>query len=421
MSIPEQIGLILHPERPDVPKEDLALVPLYAVTNEGGVGEQNDTIPVMSLGLYDLVASQWAFLSDGRAFIACQSFGETKYWIERALLAEATYSFTTAKIDLKAAEIEGVYLAEFWDKERTKLLERKQVTVEHQMLGAIPGGTIDVLPGTYDIVRLMNKRLLNNQLCPFSLIILVNGARVAIVPDILWGIADESAVEAEAKGLAVTVSAEEVRDAFASAPKPLLDYVPVKEIWLTDNQMHYVSPEWMGVVCVLERMPTGQDEVTNVANVKQQQVQNYMTNAGVRFGTDIFIQDSYRGTGVEYHEAMHKLSHRAMRDVLGAMFNEGVTEYFTWKVIDGLIKKGVVIRDESQYGSQRTAVAKLLEHGVTEAELAEAYFKGRLQPLFDRFSMMTKGSLSLDGYAARLLSSNKAHAAIQVLGAAVGT
>jgi hypothetical protein len=58
--------------------------------------------------------------------------------------------------------------------------------------------------------------------------------------------------------------------------------------------------------------------------------------------------------------------------------------------------------------------------GITEAELAEAYFKGRLQPLFDRFSTMTMGSLSLDGYGARL-SSAKAHAAIQVLGTAVGT
>jgi hypothetical protein len=422
MSMPVTTRLILHPDRPDGPKEGIHQVPLYAVTSEGGVGAQlpADTMTVMMLALYDLVASQWAFLPDGRAFIACQSsFSEEKYWIERSLLAEAGYQVTTAQIDLEAAEIEKALLATFWQEKRTELLHRKQAVIEHPMIGATRSGVVDVAPGTYPMAGLLEKQLRSDQLTPFSLFILVNDAKVAIVPDTLWGIADESAVEAEQKGLAGKVPAAEVRAAFESAPQPLRGYVPAND-WLTDAQMHYVNQEWMGAVCVLRRLPASQQEVTKAAEDEQLLFTEGMTSAGVRFGADIFIQESYRGTGVEYHESVHKLSHRAMRDVLGQMFNEGATEYFTWKVIGDLVSKGLVIRDESQYGPQRHAVTTLIEHGVAETELAEAYFRGRLQPLFDKFAAITKNKLSLDGYAARL-GNAKARAAINVLDGVVGT
>jgi hypothetical protein len=92
----------------------------------------------------------------------------------------------------------------------------------------------------------------------------------------------------------------------------------------------------------------------------------------VRFGENIYVQYSYRGTGVEYHEAMHKLFHRSMRDALGSMFNEGVTEYFTWHVIGGLVADGHVVRDEAQYGPQRSRSPAWSSEDV----LARVYFAG---------------------------------------------
>jgi hypothetical protein len=422
VSTPRRPKLILNPHRPDLPQDGFDPVPIHAMTVEDQVGEQLAKSPlmVMSLPMWDIDASQWAFLPDGRAFVACGLDGSRKdHWIERRLLVEDDYETTVGRIDSKAREIEQGDLASFWEGKRTEILGSHQVIVRQAMSGAAGPAAVTVEPGTYPIVELLEERLVRDQLCPFSLIIKVRARDVAIVPDVLFGVDDEAATEAEGKGLAAEVAASAVKAAFAAAPEPLGGYVPASD-WLTDNQMHYLDEEWMGAACVLERMPASQQEVAEAAKEKPQVFTGCGTNPGVRFGEDIFILNSYRGTGVEYHESVHKLSHRALRDVLGQMLNEGVTEYFTWKVIGGLVGQGLIIRDESQYGRQREAVTILIKHGVTEAELAQAYFKGLLQPLFDKFRAMTKGKLGLDAYAARLDKKN-ADAAIEVLEATIGT
>lgn len=415
MSMAQQPTLILHPDRPAEPRKPSAEIPAYAVTAQDGVGAlAPGSLHAGGVALLDINSQRWAFLPDGRALVlASLAVGEGKFWVERALLAEDTFPATVGAIDVRAEQDEKNLLAAFWEKRREMLRSMNPVVVAHEMPGATVKGEIVVPPGSYPQVRLLEKRLLDSQLCPFSVMIKVGSTNVAIVPDSLFGTDDETAEAASEQGLGQPVPAAKVMEVFAAAPPLIRAHVP-QTAWLTDSQIHYVSPEWMGAVCVLQRLPASEAEVTKAAEQDPDLYAACLDNAGVRFGDHIFCLLSYQGTGTEYHEAMHKLSHRAMRDVLGQSFNEGVTEYFTRLVIEELSKSGQLIRDDGQYGAQRDAVTALLTHAVTADELAAAYFTGQLQPLYDGFARATKGALSLDGFAARL-GSRTADAAAAIL------
>jgi hypothetical protein len=415
MSAPQEPSFILHPDR-DVPRGDWDELPVYELTSRGGVGPlKQGALMVFSFSFATFDPARWDFLPDQRAVIAAPGGIGTGggFWMERALLAEPGYAGTTAQIDAEAFAMEQRLKESFWKERRAEILAMKEITIRNEMPGAIPNNIITVRPGTYAREpRLLEKRLLESQLSPFCVFIWVDGVKVAIIPDALWGTSDEAAEAAQAKGLGKPLTANAIRDVFAAAPPLVRDHLPATA-WLTDAQIHYVTPGEMGAVCVLERLPASADEISAAATEHPADYNAGMGTAGVRFGDHIFIEQAYQGTGTEYHEALHKLSHRAMRDVLGKWFNEGATEYLTWKVIQPLADAGKVIRDDDQYGPQRTAIETLIPGAFSAAELAAAYFQGQLQPLYDGFARATGRQLSLDGYAARL-SAVTAAAAVNV-------
>jgi hypothetical protein len=171
----------------------------------------------------------------------------------------------------------------------------------------------------------------------------------------------------------------------------------------------------MGAVFVLERLPKSQEEILAALKKDRARFAEGLGMPGVRLGNELYIQETHKGGGTEYHEATHRLSQRAVRDVLGFHFNEGVTEYFARLVVKGPVSRNELVHNEAQYLSQYGGIVELLRSkAATEDELADAYFKGMLQPLFARFADRTKQQMSLQAYADHL-DPNHSFAAQEVL------
>ncbi len=80
------------------------------------------------------------------------------------------------------------------------------------------------------------------------------------------------------------------------------------------------------------------------------------------------------------HEGLHKYSSLAFEAVFGTHLNEGVTQYFTRRVID---ERGITGRVKSAYdNSELPCARKLLDWiGNDEGALAAAYFQGKIDRL----------------------------------------
>jgi hypothetical protein len=357
-------------------------------------------------------------------------------FIDRADLVESTYKPTTTRID-DLAERNGEELRRgYWEQKRQGLEVAGKINFDKSVPGinakAIKdrkveeGGHVTVPAAEYAIVGFMpNVTVAHGQYAPFSVIIDVGGMEVVVSPDRSWGVERGHVDKAKELNLDAKLAAKDILDVF-KADDSFRPYLSPPD-WLRDDQIHYVTPEQMGAVFVLKRVPESQDEVKAAELDNEGAFNEGKGTPGVRIGADIYIRLNELGTGTEYHEAIHKLSHPAVEHVLGHWFGEGLTEYFTRLLVTGLVKDGKLVRSDAQYSAQYKAIEALVAHAqVTQGELADAYFKGNIKPLYDKVAtaavqppFSAKKPFSLDGFAARLDPVHAA-AALEIFEAACG-
>lgn len=438
---------------------------IYRRKEDGGLGAaKEDKLLPRDFSSYLIGRPVPVHDTKGMPMVACNWVYGGEYLIGRNVLVEETYQRTLTEIDANDKAGDEI-LSGFWTRVSERLLDMTEVTLPIP-LSAIPmsaGGErrgrqakpVEVPPGTYRKIGIANQRVDFAQLSPFSLIISVEGEEMLVAPDILSydliksaeadtseeeagaseGVPEEKADVSEkadapeenplqgtevppqvAEALREIVpESEEVRAVRLTAEQIMASFtgnagfaryvkLPERPDWLRDEHIHYVTEDQMGALLVLDKMPKDQDEI-EAARADDRFAEGKTTN-GLRIGDDIHIRENRTGIGTEHHETVHTLSHPAVLEVLGFWFNEGLTEHFTQLLLEG----GEIVRNKDQYGQQHRAITALMEYaGVTESELADAYFRGELQPLYDRvaaravsppFSWDTP--FSLDAYAARL-------------------
>ncbi|MEU4223976.1 hypothetical protein AB0F17_06760 [Nonomuraea sp. NPDC026600] len=416
--------------KPETPKIKISWNPKYNNPNQITVYrvQEGDTIGQEisgaigweSLALDEFDDTKWVYHADGRPMIKGQRVtGGDPVFIDRADLVELTYKSTTTLIDDLAKRNSKELRRGFWEERRQELEGAGKVSFSESVPGintkAIKdrkveeGGHITVPAAEYDIVGFMsNVTVAHGQLAPFSVIINADGMEVVVSPDRSWGVEKGHVDKAKELNLNAKLAAKEILEVF-HADDSFRPYLSTPG-WLSDDQIHYVTPEEMGAVFVLKRAPESEDEV------KAAELENGGTfnegkgTPGVRIGADIYVQLNELGTGTEYHEAIHKLSHPALEHVLGHWFGEGLTEYFTRLLVTGLVRDGKIVRSDAQYSAQYKAIEALVAHAqVTQGELADAYFKGIIKPLYEKVAtaavhppFSAKKPFSLDGFAARL-------------------
>ncbi|GAA4198047.1 hypothetical protein GCM10022252_47840 [Streptosporangium oxazolinicum] len=452
-----KVGLVPHPKFKVL---DQASTPVYEKRQDGDIGDvQGEPFRYINQFLYTIGRPVPVRDAKGMPMVACVYIDGGEYFIGRDAFVERTYQRTLQVIDdAEAASDEG--LRTFWTKVFEPLQELTEVELSTP-LSAVPKSAVDqgrvrsaklvtVPRGTYRKIGLVNRRVEATQLSPFSLIIEVGGQELVIVPDLIVGAlfesqqTDESEEQPDApegvdvsegvdapeedpfqaievppqvtealqqivpesgKGRAPRLNAKQIMDLFAGSTE-FARYVtlPERPDWLRDEHIHYVTQDQLGAVLVLDRMPNDQKEIDD-ARTNDRFAQSETTN-GLQVKEEIYVREDCTGSGTEYHETVHKLSHPAVLDVFGFWFNEGLTEHFTQLLLEG----GELVRDKDQYGPQHMAITALMEYaGVTEQELADAYFRGELQPLYDRVASVAvhhpfsqENPFSLDGYAARV-------------------
>ncbi len=232
---------------------------------------------------------------------------------------------------------------------------------------------------------------------------------------------DRAGARAEAARLrlAVPLKPGQVMEPFADDETafPTVAWVP-QTTWLADGSVHYVGDDDMGAVFVLKHLPESVAEVSRARRADPGTFARGRASSGACVDGELFIQRQDMGTGVEYHEAVHALSHWAMAHVLGRDFAEGVTEYFARLITEPLAGAGR-LAPAGAHESPLAGIRALLDLGIGPDILAGAYFGGDLHPLFAAFAAATRGRLSLQGYASRL-GRRTAQAACQVLRDAAG-
>ncbi|MER5647494.1 hypothetical protein [Streptosporangium sp. NPDC002524] len=357
------------------------------------------------------------------------------YLIGRDALVEKTYQKTVDAIDATEKRHDADH-SEFWTRMLATLKELPEVTVPSQ-LSAFPKTAVDqrklrnarpvpVPPGTYPKTGILDRRMESGQFSPFSLAITVGTQEVVINPDLvvsdlipsrdsntpegntpqvvdaLQRAVSESGGE---KARAARLTAEQIVTLFTgSATFQQYVTLPADPGWLRDEHVHYVTQDEMGALLVLNRMPDNPGEIEKARSDDRFATSD--TTNGTQIDDHIYIKENRTGIGTEYHETVHRLSSPAVLAVLGFWFNEGLTEHFTQLLLEG----GTLVRNKNQYGEQHQAITALMEYaGVTETELADAYFRGELQPLYDRVARTAvhppfsrSAPFSLDGYAARV-------------------
>lgn len=333
-------------------------------------------------------------------------------WVERRELVDPTYATTLKTIDAMVAGQEAEFRDAYWPQRKAGIQAMAKISLPDDAQGVVGGSKsiVTVPKGTYKKLRVRDGVLFDPSVPFFVVIEVPKMGDVAIAPAALEGAETTDSDKAQASGLAVSVSAATIMETFAASPL-IRGYVP-NRVWLTDQQIHYVTPDEMGAAHVLERMPSGPEERTAAKTRDNDTFVNGTFVPGLRLGDDILVQLTGRGTGVEYHEALHRLSHQTFRGTFGRWFNEGVTEYFTRLAIAGLAERKALVRTDSPYEAQRTAAATLVKtHVVTDTELGEAYFGGNLVPLYAGFHRATGGELNLAAFAERLNPPNASTAA----------
>jgi hypothetical protein len=392
----------------------------FDCTADGRVGVPVPADSPKSISYFDVTCDflladpgTWA-QSDGRPLVlatkhAAPGSGEAldpvPIWVERDVLVDPSHARTLNTIDEVAAVEEAELSEDFWPKLKAKIEATTKIHVPDDTQGVAAGSEkiVAVPKGTYEKVGVRDGTFLLPDSAPFFVIIKVpQMGVVAITYASVEGAETAQSVEAQAEGLAASVPAATIVETFAEGPAPIRDYLPA-QAWLTDAQIHYVTPDEMGAAHVLERMPTSLQELVEAKAKDNNAFVQGMSVPGLRLEEHILIQLTVRGTGTEYHEALHLLSHRNFRKTFGFWFNEGVTEYFTRMVIAQPATRRELVRTDSPYEAPLTAARTLVEkHIVTDIELSKAYFVGNLGPLYSGFHVATGGALSLLAFAERL-------------------
>ncbi|GAA3441590.1 hypothetical protein [Planomonospora venezuelensis] len=386
--------------------QDRRPLPAFETAEEGTLGPvwSSLTGTVVKQAFLEVDPDQWLEGPDRTHYVLGLQSSLTEVWVQRSCLGDPAYEATASAIR-KHHQLELEMLEEFWQKKRALYQNEdgtpKTVTLDVPMQGFNPDTRrfVNVEAGTYPC-RLGGRKIPDEpQLSPFTVALTVGDASVLINPDRLGGVVTEHNTEAGRQGLANTITAAEVRRAFTAAPSILTPYVPQDE-WLKEEHLHYTTADQMGAVFVRRAMPADDHDV-DMARKEDQGLFNVGADTpGVRFGDHIFIQRDQLGIGVEHHEAIHRLSHPGVHKILGFGFNEGVTEYFTRALFTAAGERVKVVRTEDQYGPQHDGVKALIDHGVlTESDLCEAYFLGRLKNLFDKATARFGHRFSLQAYA----------------------
>ncbi|MEU7894468.1 hypothetical protein AB0B45_16615 [Nonomuraea sp. NPDC049152] len=418
-----EAGWIAHPtypERPSISKaENREALLAFDKIDDGGFGEEWPiTGTQVAAGDLEVDPDVWK-QKDNVWFVSCNYMGLGEIWVARHLLGDPSYELTAVQIR-KAYEGEEGELAHFWNERKAEMEPdgpRATLTLTGIMSGrrVSDNKAIDVPAGTYQSQGTEPRKVYGErQLAPFSVIVLVNGERIMINPDDFFGHVDAHNVEARQQNLNVEINAATIRELFTGTTSIVAPYVPQGH-WLTDAHVHYVTPAQMGAVFVRKTMPESEQAVQDARAANPALFDVGVTTPGVRFGDHIFILLDELGIGVEYHEAVHRLSHPATLAILGFGFNEGVTEYFTRELFKHAARPPKVVRPDDQYMSQREAVEALLTaEAFTPHDLAEAYFMGDIQPLFTKAAARLGRQFSLQAYAQYVRSSH-ASAAVKVL------
>jgi hypothetical protein len=405
-----QKNWIVNPSLSDK-NDDLAgfePVPAHQKWADGGVGDKIAMFYASQVpGNVEVDPDVWALSPESKPLVLAQDLSSgTEIWIERAFLADPDYESTVRECQTRAEQLDMDLASEFWKRKETEYGALTDTLVE--LTKAAPalkgaGGRTELQPGSYQVLG-TNSRKLANQLAPFTVVLQTPAGPMLVDPASLDEGDDSAADEAKAKGVATELTATTIVAPFAGLPV-IRAYLPGGQ-WLTDGNVRYVTPEEMGAVFVLKRPPEPGD-VATARRTDQELFDAGAGTPGVRYVDNIFIQRSHLGIGVEYHEAIHRLSQPAVRAVLGFDFNEGVTEYFTRQLLAPVIQNGEVIRDEAQYRAQHDGVRELVSQGVmTEEDLAAAYFAGRVKLLFTRAADRLGPGFSLQGYAMSVTSRN---------------
>ncbi|MFV2103561.1 hypothetical protein [Micromonospora sp. LOL_024] len=381
-------------------------IPTYAKEGDQNVGArltgQFEYLTPSIISSTDIDESAWA-AADGQALVLAVNLLGAEVWAAREFLRDPAYQSTERSIQEIADQTEPQLLETFWHNQRQEFDERAEIVLETEVKGRDSTDTskvVTVPPGIYINHTVIDGRILPQQLAPFSIqLSLTNGAHVSVAPDDVAGVDNSHVTEAQNRGTATRLSAETVTARFATTATIIQRYLPTTQ-WLTDQQLHYPTPREMGAVFVLGRKPKDDSEIEQALEDSPELFEQGLTSPGVRLDDHIYVRDDQLGTGTEYHEAMHMLSHRSMRAVLGWDFNEGTTEYFTRLLLAESVDTAV--RNDAQYSSQRAGVEFLIDRELTTPlDLANAYFKGELEPLFTTMREATSGTelVSLQAYA----------------------
>jgi hypothetical protein len=380
-------------------------IPTYAETQDHKVGERLETfLSVMPLILDNNVQvdeREWAMSPEGDALVLAKVPGNVQRWLSRQYLRDPAYKSTELRIQLLATQSEAALLQTFWSQKRAHYATLPAIVLSTEISGVTwtDAPAVTTVPaGSYTGQLVVDDLTWDSQLAPFSILLPIDAGHVLVAPDDVEGVDDSHVTAAQQQGHASPVPAAAVVKAFATTKTIISAHLPSGN-WLTDEHIHYPTAQQMGAVFVLRQMPTNDEDIEKARTGQPQRFDKGIRAAGVRLGDHIFISADQQGTGTEYHEAMHRISHPAVRAVLGWDFNEGVTEYFTRLLLKGAEN---VVRNDAQYSSQRAGVEFLLDNtSITEQDLANAYFGGVLGPLFVEVVDATKAveRVSLQAYA----------------------
>jgi hypothetical protein len=365
----------------------------------------------------------WARTYEGCPLVRIKVPGGDPRWFDRGLITDPRFASTTGLIDSEAVKGQHEIRTQFWTRQRAaaERLGKVRLLADTTLMDPETRETEVLLADTTVPAHGVapGLRVDDRQLSPFSLQVKVGGRPALVNPDLfLGGYAGEHRAAAVQQGLAVRLTAADIMAAFTryTADSPLAGRLPPGG-WLNDDSLHYVSEDQMGAVLVVKALPLGADAISAASSTHPDEFARGKATSGVYLLGQLFVQEKDLGTGVEYHEAVHSLSHWAMAHTLGSDFNEGVTEYFARHITRPLADERKVITADT-YAPQLAGIGALLEHGITPGILADAYFGGDLHPLFAAFAAVTSGKLSLQGYAASL-GTRTAYAARQVLRRAI--
>lgn len=377
-----------------------AKMPIYD-HDSGSVGNPIRYSFPFDEGRLQVDPEKWQTLPDRTPLVLAKR-GSVRAWARRASLCEPFYEETWSRIEDLGREIDAEMLADTWKKKREEYKEKTAVTLGYDAWGWVHLGdtTVMVKAGEYTVITTLDNAR-KGAPAPFSILIQVEDKWIEVDPHDVQGSDTSHVDQAKQEGKADRLEAASVLAMFRSGPPFVSRYVP-KGVWLQNNRIHYVTAEQMGAVFVLRRMPTGQAQIAHAESKDPDAFREGRSSPGVCVSGHICIRDDQMGTGTELHEAVHLLAHGAVRAVLGWNFNEGVTEYFTREILAAPANKGTAIRNDAQYSAQREAVEFLLtKHVITVEDLAAAYFKGEVGPLFAKVRAATREvkEISLQAYA----------------------